>query len=402
MIKFLDLARQNNEIASDVERKFAQIHQNTSYIDGPQVAEFESEFAAYLGVRRVIGVGSGTDALRLALIAAGIGAGDEVITVPSTFIATAAAVIQTGATPSFVDIDPATGTMNPRALSSYLDAGRFRSKNGPRAVVPVHLYGLPAAMNEISEIAKQHRLALIEDACQAHGARIATGDGWKMAGAIGEAGCFSFYPGKNLGAWGEAGAVATDDDGIAERVLRLRNHGRMSHFAHQDCGYNARLDTIQAAVLSAKLKRLDVWNRRRREIAETYRHLLADSELLTPKHEDGVESSYHLFVIRSLRRDAIRQALLENQIECGIHYPVPLHLQPALRSLGYNAGDFPVSEHWSDSILSLPMHPHMQDGEVAQVVKVIRSSLDPATRVPISEQASSIADIADETSIARG
>jgi dTDP-4-amino-4,6-dideoxygalactose transaminase len=394
MIKFLDLARQNNEIISDVERKFAQIHQNTSYIDGPQVAEFENEFAAYLGVRRVIGVGSGTDALRLALMAAGIGAGDEVITVPSTFIATAAAIIQAGATPAFVDIDPVTGTMDPRALASYLESGNFKSKNGPRAIVPVHLYGLPAAMNEIGELAKQFRLATIEDACQAHGARILNGDGWKMAGAIGEAGCFSFYPGKNLGAWGEAGAVATNDDGIAERVLRLRNHGRMSHFAHQDCGYNARLDTIQAAVLSAKLKRLDAWNARRREIADAYKHLLSDCELQTPNHPDGIESSYHLFVIRSPRRDAIRRALLENQIECGIHYPVPLHLQPALRSLGYNAGDFPVSENWSDSILSLPMHPHMQDAEVAQVVKTVRRCLEPA----MTEQTTFPAD---ETSIAR-
>lgn len=399
MIKFLDLTRQNSEIASDVERKFAQIHQNTSYIDGPQVAEFESEFAAYLGVRRVIGVGSGTDALRLALLAAGIGTGDEVITVPTTFIATAASIIQTSATPSFVDIDPATGTMDPRALSSYLDAGRFKSKNGPRAIVPVHLYGLPAAMNEICEIAKLNRLTVIEDACQAHGARILSGGDWKMAGAIGEAGCFSFYPGKNLGAWGEAGAVATNDDGIAERVLRLRNHGRMSHFAHQDCGYNARLDTIQAAVLSAKLKRLDTWNARRREIAEAYRHQLSEIDLLTPNHQNGVESSYHLFVIRSPKRDAIRQALLENQIECGIHYPVPLHLQPALRSLGYNAGDFPVSEHWSDSILSLPLHPHMQDSDVAQVVKVIRSYLEPATRIPGAEQSSTSVH---ETSAARG
>ncbi len=383
MIKFLDLARQNSEITSDVERKFAQIHHNTSYIDGPQVAEFEAEFAAYLSARRVIGVGSGTDALRLALIAAGIGAGDEVITVPSTFIATAAAIIQAGATPSFVDIDPMMGTMDPRALASYLEAGRFRSKNGPRAIVPVHLYGLPAAMNEIGEIAKQFRLAVIEDACQAHGARIFSAGRWKMAGAIGEAGCFSFYPGKNLGAWGEAGAVATNDEGIAERVLRLRNHGRMSHFAHQDCGYNARLDTIQAAVLSAKLKRLDAWNARRREIADTYRHLLIDCDLQTPNHLDDVESSYHLFVIRSQRRDAIRQALLENQIECGIHYPVPLHLQPALRSLGYNAGDFPVSENWSDSILSLPIHPHMQDADVTQVVKTIRSCLEPKASTPI-------------------
>jgi dTDP-4-amino-4,6-dideoxygalactose transaminase len=387
MVKFLDLAAQNNEIIIDVERKFAQIHERTAYIDGPHVAEFEKEFASFLGARRVIGVGSGTDALRLALMAVGIASGDEVITVPSSFIATAASIIQAGGTPSFVDIDPVTGTMDPGALANYLAAGRWHSKNRPRAIVPVHLYGLPASMNEIFEVANEYKLAVVEDACQAHGARVMGSSGWRMAGTLGDAGCFSFYPGKNLGAWGEAGAVATNNDALAEKVLRLRNHGRISHFAHLDCGYNARLDTMQAAVLSAKLKRLNSWNRRRREIALTYRQLLSGYSVLTPTEPSDRESSYHLFVIRSAKRDAIRQALLDNQIECGIHYPVPLHLQPALKYLGYSPCDFPVSEHWADSILSLPIHPHMLDTEVVEVARIIRNYIQPNASHPMFEQA---------------
>ena len=377
MIKFLDLAAQNLEIMPDVEARFAQIHAGTAYIDGPEVSEFEHSFAAFLKARHVVGVGSGTDALRLTLMALGIGAGDEVITIPSTFIATAASIIHTGATPTFVDIDPHTGTMSADSLDDYLAKGQFRSSNGPRAILPVHLYGLPAAIDELRDIASSHGLATIEDACQAHGARVKGGVGWRMAGTVGDAGCFSFYPGKNLGAWGEAGAVVTDDDGIAERVLRLRNHGRISHFAHQDCGYNARLDTMQAAVLNAKLKRLPDWNSRRREIASIYNTLLQGYDIQTPQEPAAYESSYHLYVVRSPKRDAIRQALLEKRIECGIHYPVPLHLQPALRLLGYAPGDFPVSENWADSILSLPMHPHMRDEEVAQVVSVVRSCINP-------------------------
>jgi dTDP-4-amino-4,6-dideoxygalactose transaminase len=386
MIKFLDLAAQNQEIMPDVERRFAQIHERTAYVDGPQVSEFERAFASYLGTRHAVGVGSGTDALRLALMGLGIGAGDEVITIPSTFIATAASVIHTGATPSFVDIDPLTGTMNPQALSDYLAKGEFKSQNGPRAILPVHLYGLPAAIDDIRDIAQSYGLSVVEDACQAHGARVENVGGWKMAGTIGDAGCFSFYPGKNLGAWGEAGAVVTDDDGLAERVLRLRNHGRLSHFAHQDCGYNARLDTMQAAVLNAKLQRLPAWNARRRQIASAYNQLLATCDVQTPEEPVGNESSYHLYVIRSPKRDAVRQALMEKKIECGIHYPVPLHLQPALRSLGYGAGDFPLSELWADSILSLPMHPHMLDSEIQEVADAVRSCVGSGVKTPAGER----------------
>lgn len=384
MIKFLDLAAQNAEINSEVQERFAKIHETTSYVDGPAVAEFENDFAAFLGVRHVVGVGSGTDALRLSLLAIGVGAGDEVITVPSSFIATAAAIIQTGATVTFVDIDPETGSMDPTALSNYLAARKFKSANGPKAVVPVHLYGLPAGLADISEIARIYGIPVIEDSCQAHGSRIRMKDGWRMAGTIGDAGCFSFYPGKNLGAWGEAGAVVTNDQGLAERVLRLRNHGRMSHFAHQECGYNARLDTMQAAVLTAKLKRLHTWNARRRELAGLYHRQLSDTEVDLPSETNGLESNYHLYVIRSTQRDVIRQALLAEGIDCGIHYPVPLPLQPALRSLNYAVGDFPRSEKWADSILSLPMHPHMTNEQVAQVSSVVRASAQPHGQSPVA------------------
>jgi dTDP-4-amino-4,6-dideoxygalactose transaminase len=389
MIKFIDLSEQNGEIMRDVENEFSRIHSNTAYIDGPQVAEFEHEFADYLGVRRVIGVGSGTDALRLALIAVGAGAGDEVITSPMTFIATVEAIIQAGARPVFVDVDRKTGNMNPAALRRYLDAGRWHSLHGPRAIIPVHLFGLPAPMNEISEIAAAHGIPIIEDACQAHGARVRGPSGWQPAGSIGLAGGFSFYPGKNLGAWGEAGAIATNDEEIAERVLKLRNHGRLSHYAHEDCGYNARLDTIQAAVLLAKLKRLDAWNRRRREVASAYRELLDGCDVELPVEPDGYESCYHLFVIRSPRRDAIRQALLANHIECGIHYPVPLHLQPALRSLGHHEGDFPASESLSDTVLSLPIHAHLTYLDVVRVVESVEAALNPATKLFAGGQAPS-------------
>jgi dTDP-4-amino-4,6-dideoxygalactose transaminase len=215
------------------------------------VAAFESEIADFLGVRRVVGVGSGTDALRLSLIALGIGAGDEVITVPMTFIATAEAIVQTGARPVFVDVDPATGNMSVPALEAYLREGHFKAPNGPGAIVPVHLYGLPAPLIELRRIADAYGLKLVEDACQAHGARISDGSRWMRAGTVGEAGCFSFYPGKNLGAWGDGGAVATNDDELAATVQQLRDHGRLSHYAHQSYGYNARLDTMQAAVLRA-------------------------------------------------------------------------------------------------------------------------------------------------------
>ena len=375
-IKFADLASQNAEIHERVERELTAIHLETAYVGGSQIQAFEQEFAAFLGVRHVVSVGSGTDALRLALLAAGVGPGAEVITTPMTFIATVAAIRQAGARPTLVDIDSDTCNLSPRALRRHLEERHRRSPYGPRVIVPVHLYGLPAAMREIQEIAVEFGMRIVEDACQAHGASFYDGQRWRFAGTFGAAGCFSFYPGKNLGGWGDGGAVASDDDELAERVRMLRDHGRISHYAHQEYGYNSRLDTIQAAVLRAKLERLPEWNRRRREVAEAYCELLGASDLDLPFEPEGFSSVYHLFAIRSPQRDAIRQMLLSKNIECGIHYPVPLHLQPACRDLGYRQGDFPVSEHIADTELSLPMHPHLTDSEVRQVAEVVVEALE--------------------------
>ena len=374
-IKFVDLASQNVEIAERVQREIAEIHQNTSYVGGPQVEAFEKEFAAFLGAGYAIGVASGTDALRLSLAAIGVGPGDEVITSPMTFIATAAAIRQTGATPVFVDVDRDTGNLSPDLLREYLGRRTSRSFNRPRAIVPVHLYGLPARMADIRAIAEEFDLQIVEDACQAHGATLYDGARWRYAGTVGRAGCFSFYPGKNLGGWGEGGAVVTDDEEIAVRIRALRDHGRISHYAHHELGFNARLDTIQAAVLSAKLEKLAGWNQRRRQIAALYCDLLGQTELQMPFEPDDARSCYHLFAIRSSKRDALRLALLGKAIECGIHYPVPLHLQPACREFGYQTGDFPASEAIADTEISLPMHPHLTDDQVRRVAHVLLDAL---------------------------
>jgi dTDP-4-amino-4,6-dideoxygalactose transaminase len=374
-IKFLDLAAQNREIAARVAREFEAIHAATSYAGGPAVAAFEQDFARYLEVDHVIGVGSGTDALRLALMALGIGPGDGVITVPMTFIATAAAIAQTGAVPEFVDVDPLTANLAPQRLARYLEAGRFRSPNGPRAVVPVDLYGMPCAMEQIAAIARRFKLFVVEDACQAQGAMLETASGWVKAGTLADAAAFSFYPGKNLGAWGEAGAVATNHPHLAAVVAKLRDHGRTSHYGHDCYGYNARLDSLQAGVLRAKLEHLDAWNRRRREIAAGYRELLGSSGVQLPVEPPGFMSCYHLFTIHSPRREAIRAALTAAAIGNGIHYPLPLHLQPACASLGHRPGDFPVSEWIAQATLSLPMHPHLTGAEVEAVAAAVRSAL---------------------------
>jgi len=375
-MKFVDLSAQNEEIRGRVERELAEIHNRTSYIGGAQVESFEREFAEFVGARRAVGVSSGTDALRLALMALGIGPGDEVITTPMTFIATVAAIVQTGATPVFVDIDPGSGNIDPDKVRGYLAARRYRTENGPKALLPVHLYGQPAEIERLGRIAEEFGLHLVEDACQAHGARVKTTRGWRNAGTFGAAACFSFYPGKNLGGWGDGGAVVTDDDNLADEISSLRDHGRISHYAHDRIGYNSRLDAIQAAVLRAKLELLPRWNERRREIAAEYRNQLRHSRITLLPEADGIESCYHLFVIRSGMRDAIRQELLAQGIECGIHYPVPLHLQPACASLGHKPGDFPESEQFADTILSLPMHPHLKSADIARVTRVVIETLE--------------------------
>jgi dTDP-4-amino-4,6-dideoxygalactose transaminase len=380
-VKFVDLASQHDEIRAELEPVLARIHRDCAYVGGRQVERFERELASFVGLRHAVGVGSGTDALRLALIACGAALGDEVITTPLTFIATAAAIRQAGALPVFVDVDPETGNLSVAALRRYLTARKYRSANGPRAIMPVHLYGLPAQMQEICETAEEFGIPVIEDACQAHGARLWDGKAWRSAGSFGLAGCFSFYPGKNLGAWGEAGAVVTNSAGIASRVRTLRDHGRVSHYAHDEFGYNARLDAIQAAVLSVKLRYLEGWNQRRREIAAMYRELLNGSDVVVPLEPKDLESCYHLFVVRTAKRDALMQTLVANGIECGVHYPIALHLQRACRDLGYSAGDFPNAEAFASTVLSLPMHPHMTDEQVAYVAHVVNDSTTKARGV---------------------
>jgi dTDP-4-amino-4,6-dideoxygalactose transaminase len=344
-------------------------------VGGRAVAAFQQEFASYLGVVHVVGVGSGTDALRLALMALGIGPGDGVITVPMTFIATAAAIVQCGAVPEFIDVDPDTCNLSAHALHRYLEAGRFRSPNGPRAVIPVDLYGLPCAIDQIAEVAHAHKLFVVEDACQAHGAQLKTARGWVKAGTLADAACFSFYPGKNLGAWGEAGAVATNEERTAALVARLSDHGRTSHYGHDVYGYNARLDTMQAAVLRAKLEHLDAWNTRRREIAARYRELLCGSGVRIPDEPPGMKSCHHLFTIQSARREAIRAALNGAGIGNGVHYPLPLHLQPACAALGYHRGNFPAAERIAETTLSLPMHQYLTGAEIETVAATVRRAL---------------------------
>jgi len=375
-IKFVDLFAQNQEVHERVEHDLSDLHRKAAYVGGEYVKSFEEEFAAFLGVKRAIGVGSGTDALRLTLLALGVGFGDEIITTPMTFIATTAAILQTGATPVFVDIDPETGNIDPQAVQHYLTAENFRAPNGPKAILPVHLYGAPAAVEALGTLAREHRLHLVEDACQAHGARVLSGQHWRSAGSFGAGACFSFYPGKNLGAWGEAGAVVTDDDDLADQVVALRDHGRISHYAHDRIGYNARLDALQAVVLRAKLARLPDWNARRRQIAGEYRELLRNSGVAFVVEPEGTQSCYHLFVVRSEARDLIRQELLSREIECGIHYPVPVHLQPACASLGYKPGDFPISERFADTIVSLPIHPHLRSADLVSVTRAVHEALE--------------------------
>jgi dTDP-4-amino-4,6-dideoxygalactose transaminase len=374
-IKFIDLAAQNREIAGRMEHELKQIHSNTAYVGGEQIKKFEQEFANFLGVKRVVGLANGTDALRLSLLALGIGRGDEVITVPMTFIATAAAIVQTGARPIFVDIDPDTCNISVLELRRLLEENFCSKRLAIKAIVPVHLYGMPAPMADLKDLADEFHLKIVEDACQAHGARVRMRDGWVRAGAIGDVGCFSFYPGKNLGAWGDGGAAATDNEDLAQRISLLGDHGRLSHYAHEVCGYNSRLDAIQAAVLRAKLEKLDEWNGRRRAIAVAYREMLAPLGVRPIPECDGLESSFHLFVIRSSRREVIRSALIRNEVGCGIHYPVPLHLQPALSYLGYRAGDFPKSEELADTAVSLPMHPDLTAIEIARTVEIVGDAL---------------------------
>ncbi len=364
-VPFLDLAAQHAPLRSELDRVIAQVIDSGAFAGGPFVESFEDDFAAFCGCEHAIGVGNGTDALWLALLACGIGQGDEVITVPSTFIATTEAISFCGATPVFVDIDERTYTMDPAALESALTP---RTK----AIIPVHLFGQPADLEPILKFARLHGLRVIEDAAQAHGAEYKG----RKAGSMGDAGCFSFYPGKNLGAFGEAGAVVTNDAELARKIRILRDHGQVRKYQHAVVGWNCRMDGIQAAVLQVKLRHLVRGNQKRRAHAATYDLAFAGMEgVSVPLEADYARHVYHIYAIRVQERDRVISALQDEGIGCGIHYPVPIHLQPAYQHLGYRPNAFPVSERTSAEFISLPMYPELSEHQMERVAEAVEKSL---------------------------
>ncbi len=332
---------------------------------GPKVAEFERNFAAYAGSKHCIGVNSGTSALHLALIAAGVGQGDEVITVPMTFVATSWAVSYVGANPVFVDVDPATYTLDATLVEKQIT-------RRTRALLPVHLYGQPADMRPLMEISERHGIPIIEDAAQAHGARY-QGQG---AGTLGLCGCFSFYPGKNLGAYGEGGAIVTNDDSIAKRLRALRDHAQEQRYYHDEIGYNYRMDAFQGAVLNIKLKYLERWTERRRLLAARYNELLAGLPIQLPAEAHDRRHVWHLYVALHRERDRIRQELEARGIQTGLHYPVPVHLQKAYRHLRYRVGDFPMAERIARECITLPLYPEMTGAQQDQVIEALTEILN--------------------------
>jgi dTDP-4-amino-4,6-dideoxygalactose transaminase len=347
-VPFVDLKVLHAPIAADLSSAIDRVMRNTAFIQGAEVKAFEDAFAHYIGVRHCVAVNSGTAALHLALLALGIGPGDEVITVSHTFIATSEAISAVGARPVFVDVDPVTYTMDPAKVEAAITSRT-------RALLPVHLYGYPANMDALLAIAQRHNLLLVEDACQAHGAQYKG----RMAGSMAAAGCFSFYPGKNLGACGEGGAMVTNDDALATKIRMLREHGSLQKYVHLIPGYNFRMEGIQGAVLAVKLPHLDSWNDRRRAIAQRYNERLAGQGVILPAEEPDSKHVYHLYVVQADDRDALKDHLAKSGIETGLHYPIPLHQQDAYASLGYRTGDFPVTEQLTQRILSLPMYPDM-------------------------------------------
>ena len=396
-VPFIDLKVQYKQIEHEVLPMVTEAMTNGAFIGGPQVLGFEKEFAEFCESKYCAGVNSGTDALRFSLMAIGVGPRDEVITVPNTFIATTEAISQVGATPVFVDIDERTYNMDPQKLNDYL---KFRNpqslpanasppgiarlqprrtgaqarragaiRNRIRAVIPVHLYGQPADMDSILEITQKHNISVIEDACQAHGALYKD----RKAGSLGDIGCFSFYPGKNLGAYGEGGAIVTQDEEIASKIRMIRDHGQAKKYFHDIEGYNGRLDAIQAAVLRIKLKRLTNWNYSRRENAAYYHELLSKvNGVSLPVEADFARSVYHLYVILVDDREGLQQFLSDKGIGTGLHYPLPLHLQKAYAHLGYKDGSFPVTESVAKKLISLPMFPELTREQIEYVAQCIK------------------------------
>ncbi|KAB0680363.1 DegT/DnrJ/EryC1/StrS family aminotransferase [Aureimonas leprariae] len=365
MIPFLDLKAQYAGIKDELDAAVLAVLGSAQYVLGDEVARFEAEFADYCGTKHAVAVNTGTSALHLALLAAGVGPGDEVVTVPFTFVASVSAICYTGATPVLVDIEPTTFTMDPERIEAAITA---RTK----AIVPVHLYGQMADMDAINEIADRYGLAVIEDACQAHGAEYFG----HRAGSMGASGCFSFYPGKNLGACGEGGIVVTSDDKQAEMLRTLRDWGQSKRYHHVVKGYNYRMDGIQGAVLRVKLRHLERWTEARRAHARRYSELLADMpHLRKPVAAVGRRHVFHVYAVRSPDRDRLRLALEAEGIQTGLHYPIPVHLQPAHADLGYVSGDFPEAEAASREVLSLPLYPEMTNEQLAIVAAALEDCL---------------------------
>lgn len=361
MIPFVDLKAQYDTIKAEIDLALEEILINTSFVGGEPVENFEARFAEFCQVKGCVGVANGTDALALIFQALGIGPGDEVITTSHTFAATVGAIMMRGATPVLVDIEPETMLLCPRAVESAIT-------DATRAIVPVHLYGQPCNMDRLGEIARAHSLPLIEDAAQAHGAR------WegRRAGSLGTAAAFSFYPGKNLGAYGDGGAVVSDDLDLLARIRQLANHGRRTKYEHDVPGVNSRLDALQAAVLSVKLVHLDNWNAARREHAAYFSHHLGGLELTLPRVDPRAECVWHLYVIRTERREELAEHLQAAGIATGMHYPVPNHLQKAFAELGYKRGDLPHSEGAAETLLSLPLYPELTNSQRELIVSRVQ------------------------------
>jgi dTDP-4-amino-4,6-dideoxygalactose transaminase len=359
-IPVFDLKRQYMYLKAELDGAFTNVFDSGNFVLGENVRLFEEEFANYLDARFSVGVGSGTEALHLSLKACNIGHGDEVITVPNTAVPTISAISSAGARPVLVDVTPDTYTIDTKKIEKEIT-------NKTKAILPVHMYGHSAEMEQIMKLAEAYNLRIIEDACQAHGAQY----NGKNAGTSGDMGCFSFYPTKNLGAYGDGGIVVTNDEELYNKLLMLRNYGEVKKFTSKIEGFNSRLDEIQAAFLRVKLKYLDEWTNKRREIATRYQQLLFNSNVQLPSERQWAKHVYHLFVIRTNRRDALKDYLQEHGVGTHIHYPIPVHLQEAYKKLGYKAGDFPISERNAGEILSLPIYPELTTEEIETVAGLI-------------------------------
>ena len=360
-VPYLDLAAQLRPIRRDIDAAIARTLDNCSFCLGPDVAEFEKDFAQFCGAQQCVAMNSGTSALHIALMLLGVGAGDEVITTPYTFVATSWAISYIGAKPVYVDVDDTTMNLNPALVERAITP---RTK----AILPVHLYGQPCDLEPLLEICRRNKLPLVEDAAQAVDAKYKG----KTVGTFGEISCFSFYPGKNLGAYGEGGALVTNNAAFATRARSLREHGSTQRYYHDEVGFNYRMEGIQGAVLGVKLKHLNRWTHDRQRVAKRYAELLADTPLQLPREAAGCESAWHLYVVRHARRDELKKHLEANGVGCALHYPLPLHLQKCYASLGYKTGDFPVAEKAARECLSLPIYPELTDEQILRVVAVVK------------------------------